>query len=1704
MWTLSSSSFNESRNLLPDPILMSTIQPFPGLRPFRSDEDFLFFGREEQVSELLNLLQRHRFLAVVGSSGSGKSSLVRCGLMSQLHGGMMLDAGAQWKVAVMQPGGDPLARLAQSLIDADIYDDDREDLHYDIMATINRSSQGLVEAVRQAQLEQGQNLLIVVDQFEEIFRFHEAGKKGQQQAPDFIRWLLEAVNQSDVPIYVVLTMRSDFLGDCARFTGLAEAINQGEYLVPKLTRDQLRMVIEGPSRVAGGEVSRRLVQRLLNDVGEQADQLPVLQHALMRSWEASKVREGNSGVVMDLDDYESVGEMANALSNHADEVLSEVNASLESSDANAELAGRLFKTLTEKGLDNRGIRRPTSLGNLCEIVGGSRDDVVAIVEAYRAPGRTFLMPFADVELTDDVVIDISHESLMRVWKRLRHWVEEESQSVRIYKRLAETAVLWREDQAGLYRDPDLQIALTWMQTSEPNHAWAGRYDAEFDLAVEFLQASEEDRSKADRIAQQAREKELQQARELAESQERLAEEQAASARKFRKQFQMSGVIAVIALVASVIAFYQMSVAKKSEAIANEATVRAEEATRQAVDSRQKLAASYRKESFDAAEKFFQTGDLLQTLGALETGFKRDNTVREFITVAMDYLSDTQLSQILYKESLATIPKQVIRTRGIDSFAYVDDTGVLHVLAVPVGDSVPETLAAVPVNGRVSEVFVDREMIRVVEAGGSASRFDRTSGETAALVFEAEGVEDRLIPDTDDQVSMVAGKTVMASGARVGVIEHGADEDATTVFTVPGEPKITSVTLSGDGMTAFLVTESQGYFVCDLNENGEVKRNVANDSTVLFHDFLPLQNKFLTIESSGLLVLTSPDDSGLDNVFSIPATQVRKAGVSPEGTRMGILDADNRLHLYSLIDGQAEPVNAAFGNVHAEDFVFDPLGTTICVVDDENMIRTFTLDGPDHLLETFPVNASAGSLCATWILNGGGEAVNTRDEKDGFDSGLNPWLCLQFIQRSDADVFPSLCGLQVRHTSADQESDHPDWAATIPATIDSEVGLRFFQYVTALVRLRDRVLPPDDKELSAFFSWVDRKQADGAQAIDPQNADPMKFEAGSEHESMLTGNSSEKHNLYDLVVRGRLSASVLAEQMSVPVDLSPTRVAQRYHLIKHIQGSLRIPQTAEFSLVLLENMSAYPNLVEVRSQAYQDQRHIGVAVDLTSPAFIDQWDGLAHCWELKSPAVSLRTTRRWPATDNQYLIWRGGSFSDFRLEVDSVNLNGNSGIDGRTVPLTDVRDVYGANYVHPYLMKGYQADLAGSLSLNPGDFHGKVINDNFKSTNPLVLADRGQVVVVGEDLNPVALQRSQSKSTVEILTEMRDLENPVRIVAQFRGNHMSFRYGDIELNEVFDFGGDKPLGGEIAIQALGAETQLTFENIVVTPLGRDISEAEIARSESIDFSPELIARLMSARKQWYALNEFIVDHRGQQWAADLERAMNLTRRETHRLLARAMIAGDVDQVQGIVDEVDDPKLLNTIANAQVGDAGFGSHFGTPVLSGCVHGSIDCLRLLAENGVSMIGRRGISSVTPLDAACFGNQLETVRFLLEQKSDPNSGNFFGFTALHEAAKWSRPEIVKLLLDAGADVEARNSNSRSALHELANISNSARQFGETSYRDYAVSKRRLDVARLLVEAGLDPSGSGDGNASPLELAKRAGDTELAEVLSSDSTDTQ
>ncbi|MBW3660537.1 MAG: hypothetical protein KY397_02745 [Gemmatimonadetes bacterium] len=466
----------------------SRFNPFPGLRPFESSEAHLFFGREGQSTELVRLLREHRFVAVVGTSGSGKSSLVRAGLLPSLHAGFMPAAGSTWRVALLRPGSDPIGNLAGALSGPEVLDPEGVDDPFQraqIEATLRRGALGLGEVVADARLPADENVLVVVDQFEEIFRYQRvAGDQDfGEDAAAFVKLLLEASAQREVPLYVLLTMRSDYLGDCAHFRGLPEAVNRGQYLIPRMTRRQRREAIVGPVAVGGGTIAPRLVNRLLNDAGDEPDQLPIVQHALMRTWDRWEQDHGE-GEPLDLRHYAAIGGMAEALSRHADEAFRELP-----DDRSRSAAEKIFRRLTERGPDNREIRRPTRVAELSAVAGVGEERVREVVEVFRRPGRSFLMPPADVPLQPDTLIDISHESLIRGWERLRGWVEEEADSARTYRRLTETAVLYGQGRAGLWHDPDLQIALGWWERDRPNEAWARRYDPHFDQAAGFLEES---------------------------------------------------------------------------------------------------------------------------------------------------------------------------------------------------------------------------------------------------------------------------------------------------------------------------------------------------------------------------------------------------------------------------------------------------------------------------------------------------------------------------------------------------------------------------------------------------------------------------------------------------------------------------------------------------------------------------------------------------------------------------------------------------------------------------------------------------------------------------------------------------------------------------------------------------------------------------------------------------------------------------------------------------------------------------------------------------------------------------------------------------------------------------------------------------------------------------------------------------------------
>jgi hypothetical protein len=525
--------------------------PYPGLRPFSFADRELFFGREKQSEELLRKLRRNRFLAVVGTSGSGKSSLVRAGLLPLIDKGLNAGVDSTWTVARFRPGKNPIYNMAAALttpvhlnsfgqkINDQSSETDQDQLKTTVIETsLRRSAVGLADHFKRSQTTGQENFLLFIDQFEELFRFKEQSERShpEDEAAAFVKLLLEAAYNNSVAVYVLLTMRSDFLGDCAQFRDLPQAINDGQYLIPRMTRDEQRTAITQPAARLGGEMTPRLVQRLLNDAGDNPDHLPLLQHALMRIWD--RWRDEHSEGLIDLSQYKAIGTLDKALSNHAQETYDSLT-----DPHHQKIAERLFKALTETAVNNREVRRPAELREICEIAKADVKPVSAVINHFRAPGRSFLMPPPDRSLSSDTIIDISHESLIRGWDLLKQWVEEEARSKAIYQRLADggNRRYNTDEGASLWRDPDLKFALDWRKREDPNEVWAKRYDAHYKEAIDFLEESARERQREldaeeTRLRNEREREERERQRELDDAQaEALAQQRIAEAERSRAE-----------------------------------------------------------------------------------------------------------------------------------------------------------------------------------------------------------------------------------------------------------------------------------------------------------------------------------------------------------------------------------------------------------------------------------------------------------------------------------------------------------------------------------------------------------------------------------------------------------------------------------------------------------------------------------------------------------------------------------------------------------------------------------------------------------------------------------------------------------------------------------------------------------------------------------------------------------------------------------------------------------------------------------------------------------------------------------------------------------------------------------------------------------------------------------------------------------------
>jgi WD40 repeat protein len=476
---------------------------FPGLRSFETSESDVFFGRDDDTYELLRRLRQNRFVAVVGVSGCGKSSLVRAGVIASLEAGFLCESAEAWRCITMRPGPTPILSLARALAalsgNDDVTGELQEDCVIDVLTTLGRSSFGLVDAVRQAQLASGTRLFLLVDQFEELFTL--SGKENLRagdQAEAFVKMLLGAAADPSVPVYVMLTMRTDFLGKCAVFPELADTISNSIYLLPQMTRDHLGDAIREPVLVSGGKITDRLINRLLNDAEDQVDQLPVLQHALMRLWEIAPSSE-NGAKALDVEQYEdvSIGTLSQALDRHATAAFESLNTRER---AIAECMFREITAVEDEGQVGQAvIRRPALLSQVIRRCRAPAEEVFIIVEKFRQNGRSFVMPPPSVPLTPDKMLDVSHEALLRQWKMLREWAIDDANDREIQSRLSGATRVWlrRQKNPGfLYQGGQLEEADKW---------WGRHPDEIGEPEKEFLKESKarQDESKVEKLVRDA-------------------------------------------------------------------------------------------------------------------------------------------------------------------------------------------------------------------------------------------------------------------------------------------------------------------------------------------------------------------------------------------------------------------------------------------------------------------------------------------------------------------------------------------------------------------------------------------------------------------------------------------------------------------------------------------------------------------------------------------------------------------------------------------------------------------------------------------------------------------------------------------------------------------------------------------------------------------------------------------------------------------------------------------------------------------------------------------------------------------------------------------------------------------------------------------------------------------------------------------------
>lgn len=447
---VSNAEVKDLENLPPEP----GDPPFQGLQYFDEKDADRFFGRETLVARIVGRLTTLRFLAVIGASGSGKSSVVRAGVIPALRRGERLADGSlpptdsgQWDIRILTPGAHPLESLAASLM----RDSESVSAITALRADLAQDPNALRLVARRVMAQNNKkHLLLVIDQFEEVF----TQCRGDDERRAFIENLLHAIDPANPqPITILLTLRADLYTQLAFQDHLRELVSQNQEFIGAMNRDELMRAILQPAALGNWKVQEGLVEVILDDLGSEPGALPLLSHALLETWKRRR------GRVMTVSGYTAAGGVRGAIAQTAETVFRQ-RLSLQQQP----IARMIFIKLAEMGEDSLDTRRRAAFSEL--ITRSTDTSTIDAVLGILTDAR--LVTTGTLEPGDTRVVEVAHEALIREWPTLRDWLNQNREGLILHRQLTEDANDWLKlgrDSGALYRGMRLKQMLEWVETN---------------------------------------------------------------------------------------------------------------------------------------------------------------------------------------------------------------------------------------------------------------------------------------------------------------------------------------------------------------------------------------------------------------------------------------------------------------------------------------------------------------------------------------------------------------------------------------------------------------------------------------------------------------------------------------------------------------------------------------------------------------------------------------------------------------------------------------------------------------------------------------------------------------------------------------------------------------------------------------------------------------------------------------------------------------------------------------------------------------------------------------------------------------------------------------------------------------------------------------------------------------------------------------